>query len=83
MMGMMGGRMMGMRGRLSNVPNGAPLRLITLRTRARRGPAFRMPERLSSFNLPRGHRAPMRGSDASRCRFSGCNGCSTAIPCHE
>jgi FtsP/CotA-like multicopper oxidase with cupredoxin domain len=42
MMGMMGGR--------SNVPNGAPLRMMTLRTRARKGPAFRVPERLSSFD---------------------------------
>ena len=50
MMGMMGGRMMGMRRGLSNVPNGAPLRLMTLRTRAQRGPAFRVPERLSSFD---------------------------------
>jgi FtsP/CotA-like multicopper oxidase with cupredoxin domain len=39
---MMGGR--------SNVPNGAPLRVMTLRTRARKGPAFRVPERLSSFD---------------------------------
>jgi FtsP/CotA-like multicopper oxidase with cupredoxin domain len=42
MMGMMGGR--------SNVPNGAPLRVMTLRARARKGPAFRVPERLSSFD---------------------------------
>ncbi len=42
MMGMMGGR--------SNAPNGAPLRVMTLRTRAREGPAFRVPERLSSFD---------------------------------
>jgi FtsP/CotA-like multicopper oxidase with cupredoxin domain len=42
MMGMMGGR--------SNVPNGGPLRVMTLRTRARKGPAFRVPERLSSFD---------------------------------
>ena len=34
----------------SNVPNGAPLRLMTLRTRARKGPAFRVPERLASFD---------------------------------
>ncbi|HEX5215993.1 MAG TPA: multicopper oxidase domain-containing protein [Vicinamibacterales bacterium] len=39
---MMGGR--------SSVPNGAPLRAMTLRTRARTGPAFRVPERLSSFD---------------------------------
>jgi FtsP/CotA-like multicopper oxidase with cupredoxin domain len=58
MMGMMGGRMRGpmggqMRGPMgarSNVPNGAPLRALTLRTRARKGPAFRVPERLSSFD---------------------------------
>jgi FtsP/CotA-like multicopper oxidase with cupredoxin domain len=49
MMGMMGGRMMGMRGGRSNVPNGTPLRVMTLRTRARKGQAFRVPERLSSF----------------------------------
>ena len=55
MMGMMGGGMRGMRGGgmmggRSNVPNGAPLRVMTLRTRARKGPAFRVPERLSSFD---------------------------------
>jgi FtsP/CotA-like multicopper oxidase with cupredoxin domain len=50
MMGMRGGPMMGMRGGGSNVPNGAPLRVMTLRTRARKGPAFRVPERLSSFD---------------------------------
>ena len=58
MMGMMGGGMRGMRGMRgggmmggrSNVPNGAPLRVMTLRTRARKGPAFRVPERLSSFD---------------------------------
>jgi FtsP/CotA-like multicopper oxidase with cupredoxin domain len=50
MMGMRGGRMMGMRGGRSNVPNGAPLRVMTLRTRARKGPAFRVPDRLSSFD---------------------------------
>jgi FtsP/CotA-like multicopper oxidase with cupredoxin domain len=49
MAGMMGGRMMGTSSR-STVPNGAPLRLMTLRTRARRGPAFRVPDRLSSFD---------------------------------
>lgn len=42
MMGMMGGR--------PAVPNGAPLRVMTLRARARRGPTFRVPERLSSFD---------------------------------
>jgi len=34
----------------SNVPNGTPLRVMTLRTRARQGAAFRVPERLSSFD---------------------------------
>ena len=54
MAGMMGGRMMG--GRMmggsarSTLPNGAPLRVMTLRTRARNGPAFRVPDRLSSFD---------------------------------
>ncbi len=47
MMGMRGGRMMGGR---ANVPNGAPLRVMTLRTGARKGPAFLVPERLSSFD---------------------------------
>ncbi len=42
MMGMMGGR--------SKVPNGASLRVMTLRTRYRKGPAFRLPARLSSFD---------------------------------
>ena len=42
MMRMMGGR--------SNAPNGAPLRAMTLRTRAKKGPAFRVPERLASFD---------------------------------
>jgi FtsP/CotA-like multicopper oxidase with cupredoxin domain len=50
MMGMRGGPMMGMMGGGSNVPNGAPLRMMTLRTRARKGPAFRVPEHLSSFD---------------------------------
>ena len=50
--GMMGGRGGGMMGmmRRSNVPNGAPIRVMTLRTRARKGPAFRVPERLSTFD---------------------------------
>jgi FtsP/CotA-like multicopper oxidase with cupredoxin domain len=48
--GMMGGGMPGGMGDRSNVPNGAPLRVMTLRTRARKGPAFRLPERLSSFD---------------------------------
>lgn len=42
MMGMMGGR--------AGAPNGAPLRIMTLRTRARRGRAFRMPDHLSAFD---------------------------------
>jgi FtsP/CotA-like multicopper oxidase with cupredoxin domain len=50
MMGMMGGRMRGRMGSPSNVPNGAPLRVMTLRTRARKGAAFRVPERLCSFD---------------------------------
>jgi FtsP/CotA-like multicopper oxidase with cupredoxin domain len=48
MMGMRG--MRGMMGGRSSVPNGAPLRVMTLRTRPRTGPAFRVPERLSSFD---------------------------------
>ncbi len=47
--GMMGG-MRGMMNGRSKVPNGAPLRLMTLRTGARKGQAFRVPERLSSFD---------------------------------
>jgi FtsP/CotA-like multicopper oxidase with cupredoxin domain len=42
MMGMMGGR--------SSAPNGARLRVMTLRTRARKGAAFRVPDRLSKFD---------------------------------
>ena len=42
--------MSGMMGRRASVPNGTPLRVMTLRTRARRGPDFRVPERLSSFD---------------------------------
>lgn len=49
MRGRMRGPMRGMMGGGSNVPNGAPLRVMTLRTRDRKGPAFRVPERLSSF----------------------------------
>jgi|CXWL01.1.fsa_nt_gi FtsP/CotA-like multicopper oxidase with cupredoxin domain len=50
-MGGMGGmRGGGMRGISSNTPNGTPLRVMTLRTRGRKGPAFRVPERLSSFD---------------------------------
>ncbi|MDP2322046.1 MAG: multicopper oxidase family protein [Acidobacteriota bacterium] len=41
--------MMGM-GRGSGVPNGAPLRVMTLRTRARAGVAFSVPGRLSTFD---------------------------------
>lgn len=41
-----GGRM----GTTSNIPNGAPLRVMTLHTGARKGPTFRMPERLSTFD---------------------------------
>jgi FtsP/CotA-like multicopper oxidase with cupredoxin domain len=50
MMGMRGRGMGGMIGGRSNVPNGTPLRVMTLRTRARQGAAFRVPERLSSFD---------------------------------
>jgi blue copper oxidase len=46
-MGRRGGPGMGASGSL---PNGAPLRVMTLRARARKGPAFRVPERLSSFD---------------------------------
>jgi FtsP/CotA-like multicopper oxidase with cupredoxin domain len=46
----MGGRMGRMMSGRSKVPNGAHLRLMTLRTRARKGRAFRVPERLSSFD---------------------------------
>jgi FtsP/CotA-like multicopper oxidase with cupredoxin domain len=62
MMGMMGGRMGGPMGARSNVPNGAPLRAMTLRTRASKGPAFRVPERLSSFDATWSSRgdAPVR-----------------------
>lgn len=47
---MMGGRMGGGMGRRSSVPNGAALRVMTLRTRARRGPAYKVPDRLSTFD---------------------------------
>ena len=50
MMGMRGGPMMGMMGSRPKTPNGAPLRVMTLRTRARQGAAFRVPDRLSSFD---------------------------------
>jgi FtsP/CotA-like multicopper oxidase with cupredoxin domain len=55
--GPMRGPMRGMTGGGSTVPNGAPLRLMTLRARARKGPAFRVPERLSSFDAVRAQRA--------------------------
>jgi FtsP/CotA-like multicopper oxidase with cupredoxin domain len=47
---MRGGRMRGMMGSPSGLPNGAPLRVMTLRARAEKGPAFRVPERLSAFD---------------------------------
>lgn len=47
--GMMGMGRGGMGGG-SGVPNGAPLRVMTLRTRARRGPDYRVPDRLSAFD---------------------------------
>jgi FtsP/CotA-like multicopper oxidase with cupredoxin domain len=53
MMGMRGMRGRGMRGMMgggSSVPNGSPLRVMTLRTRARQGAAFRIPERLCTFD---------------------------------
>ena len=49
--------MRGMMGGGSTLPNGAPLRVMTLRTRARKGPAFRVPERLSSFDTAWSQRA--------------------------
>ena len=48
---MRGGRMRGMMGSPSGLPNGAPLRVMTLRARAEKGPAFRVPERLSAFDV--------------------------------
>ena len=43
--------MMGMRGRgQAGARNGAPLRVMTLRLRARKGPAYRLPDRLSTFD---------------------------------
>ncbi len=50
MMGMRGRGMRAMSGGRSSVPNGTPLRVMTLRTRARSGPAFRVPERLSAVD---------------------------------
>ena len=49
MMGMMGGRMGGGMGGRASVPNGAPLRVMTLHTRAKKGPAFKVPDRLCAF----------------------------------
>ena len=48
--GMRGGGRGGGMGDRSSLPNGAPLRVMTLRTRARKGPVWRVPERLSSFD---------------------------------
>jgi FtsP/CotA-like multicopper oxidase with cupredoxin domain len=39
-----------MMGAASTVPNGAPIRLMTLRTRRHAAPPFRLPERLSTFD---------------------------------
>ena len=62
--------MRGMAGGRSSVPNGAPLRVMTLRTRARHGAAFRVPERLSSFDAAWAPRAgapdPARAADVQR-----------------
>ena len=41
---------MGRMGARSNAPNGAPLRVMTLRASARRGPAWSVPARLSTFD---------------------------------
>ena len=49
MMGM-GRGMMGGMGAASGRPNGAPLRVMTLRTRARKGVSFTVPARLSTFD---------------------------------
>jgi len=50
----MGGMGRGMRGMMggggASTPNGAPLRVLSLRTRARRGVAYSLPERLSTFD---------------------------------
>ncbi|MDP2318982.1 MAG: multicopper oxidase domain-containing protein [Acidobacteriota bacterium] len=40
----------GMMGNRAPVPNGALLRMMTLRTRARTGPAFQVPDRLPAFD---------------------------------
>jgi len=48
----------GMMGSNAPVPNGAPLRIMTLRTRDRTGPAFRLPDRLPVYHChssSRGH----------------------------
>jgi FtsP/CotA-like multicopper oxidase with cupredoxin domain len=42
--------MMGMMGASAPVPNGAPLRMMTLRTRARAGVVFQVPDRLPTFD---------------------------------
>ena len=73
MMGMMGGRMMGGRmgvgsGR-SNVPNGTPLRVMTLRTRARKVRPSACPNACPRLTL-RGPRARTHQFGASRFRFS-------------
>jgi FtsP/CotA-like multicopper oxidase with cupredoxin domain len=55
--------MMGRMGRMgggSRVPNGVLLRVMTLRTRARKGPAFHVPERLSTFDAAWSPRADAR-----------------------
>ena len=44
------GGMMGMMGGRSNVPNGAPLSMMTLRIDARKGRAFRVPDHLSALD---------------------------------
>ena len=41
---------MGMMGNTAPVPNGAPLRMMTLRTRARAGQSFGVPNRLPTFD---------------------------------
>jgi len=47
----------GMMGNTAPVPSGAPLRAMTLRTRARAGGAFKVPERLSAFDSTWARRA--------------------------
>lgn len=42
--------LMGVARNTAPVPNGAPLRMMTLRTRARTGPAFQVPARLPAFD---------------------------------